>query len=251
MSVPARTPLGASTIVRKWYLDVNTGSIASPVWTPVRGLMSFTPNVTPTLQDDSDFDSGGYRSQAVTAIAWDASFDLSRKVNSTAPTTYDAGQEFLRTTSVTQGVQNSVQVRFYEMSPSGPRVEAYQGLASVTWSPKGGAMDAVDEVSVTLTGQGQRTAITHPDSLTPVPVIYALSPATAGVAGGAEIEIQGEYFTGATLVKVGATTVASANWQLINDGLIVFDAPAETAGTYAVTVTTPNGLSAGSNLVYS
>lgn len=250
MAVPTRTPLGASTIVRKWYLDVNTGTIASPVWVAVGGMLDFTPNITPTLQDDSDFDGGGYKSSTSTALSWDAQGTVSRKTIPGSPTVYDAGQEFLRTTSVTMGVQNSIQVRFYEMTPGGPRVEAYQGLAAVTWTPKGGSMDALDEAGFVLTGQGQRTSITHPDT-TVVPAISALSPNTAGTAGGAQIQIKGSYFTGATAVKVNAVVVSASNWTLINDGLIIMTAPAETAGPYPVTVITPGGTSAGVTLTYS
>ncbi|HET6915296.1 MAG TPA: IPT/TIG domain-containing protein [Acidimicrobiales bacterium] len=251
MTATTRTPLGASTLVRKWYLDVNTGTAANPVWTGVFGMLNFTPSLNPTLQDDSDFDSQGYKSSTVTALDWGCSLTVSRKTQVNAPTVYDPGQEKLRTTSLLQGVQNSVQVRFYEMSPGGPRVEAYMGNAAVSWSPSGGAMDALDEVAVTLTGQGQRQSITHPDSTANAPVINALSPSSTGVAGGAEVEIQGAYFTGATAVKVNGTALAAANWVVVNDGLIVFNAPAETAGAYPVVVTTPNGTSASVNLTYA
>ncbi|HET6915574.1 MAG TPA: IPT/TIG domain-containing protein [Acidimicrobiales bacterium] len=251
MTATTRTPLGASTLVRKWYLDVNTGTTASPVWTGVFGVLNFTPSLNPTLQDDSDFDSQGYKSSTVTALDWGCSLTVSRKTQVNAPTVYDPGQEKLRTTSLLQGVQNSVQIRFYEMAPGGPRVEAYMGNAAVSWSPSGGAMDALDEVAVTLTGQGQRQSITHPDSTANAPVINALSPSSTGVAGGADIEIQGAYLTGATAVKVNGTALAAANWVVVNDGLIVFTAPAETAGAYPVVVTTPNGTSASVNLTYA
>jgi hypothetical protein len=251
MTATTRTPLGASTNVRKWYLDVNTGTVESPVWTGVFGMLNFTPTLNPTLQDDSDFDSGGYKSSTVTALEWGASLTVSRKVQVDAPTAYDPGQEKLRTTSLLQGTQNSVQIRFYEMQPNGPRVEAYSGNAAVSWSPSGGAMDALDEVAVTLTGQGQRLSITHPDSTADVPVIYSLSPASTGVAGGGQIQVAGAYFTGATALKVNGTNVAAANWSVINDGLIVFTAPAQTAGAYPVVVTTPAGTSASVNLTYA
>lgn len=251
MTATTRTPLGASTLVRKWYLDVNTGTVANPEWTGVFGMVNFTPTLNPTLQDDSDFDSEGYKSSTVTALEWGASLTVSRKTQANAPTVYDPGQEKLRTTSLLQGVQNSVQVRYYEMSPGGPRVEAYSGNAAVSWSPSGGAMDALDEVAVTLTGQGQRQSIDHPDSGANVPAISALVPSSTGVAGGAEIEVQGSYFTGATALKVAGTNVAAANWVVVNDGLIVFTAPAQTAGAYPVIVTTPAGSSAPVNLTYA
>lgn len=251
MSVPARTPLGASTLVRKWYLDVNTGTELSPTWTGVFGLTNFQPTFNPTLQDDSDFDSGGYKSSTVTALEWGATLTVARKTVETAPTTYDPGQEKLRAISALQGIQNRVQVRFYEMSPGGPRVEAYQGWAAVTWSPSGGAMDALDQVSVTLTGQGQRTAITHPDGASDVPVISGFLPSTVAVAGNDQVELEGSYLSGATAVSVGGTPLPATDWDVISDGLIVFVSPAHSAGAVPVTVTTPGGVSAAANLTYA
>jgi hypothetical protein len=154
--------LGASTLNRKWALDVNTGTTATPVWTPVRGRTEFQPAVEPTLQDDSDFDSEGFKSQVVTALAWSLAFKVARKTQANDATSYDQGQEKLREAAEEMGVANSVHVRWYEVTPGGPRVEAYEGKAAVSWSEDGGGMDALNMVSVTLTGQGKRTPITHP-----------------------------------------------------------------------------------------
>lgn len=250
MAVTTKTPLGASTLVRKWYLDVNTGSIASPVWVPVLGMLNFTPNLDPTLQDDSDFDGGGYKSSTVTALSWSAAGTVSRKTQALAPTVYDPGQEFLRVTSLTQGVANSINVRLYEYSAGGPTTEAYSGQAAVSWSPKGGAMDALETADFTLTGQGPRASITHPaGSITPV--ISSLVPNTAGTAGGNQIQIRGSYFTNATAVTINSVALAAANWTVINDGLIIATASAQTAGSKTVSVTTPGGTSATANLTYS
>lgn len=250
MSVPARTPLGAATTVRKWYLDVNTGTDTAPVWTGVFGIMNFQPSFTPTQQDDSDFDSGGYKSTTVTALQWGVSLTLVRKAQADAPTAYDPGQEKLRAVSNNMGTSNRVQIRFYEMEPNGPRVEAYQGHAAVTWSPSGGAMDALDEVAVTLDGQGQRLAIAHPDASSDTPVITGLSPST-GVSAGEEIEISGSYLGGATAVTVAGTPLASTAWDQVSDGEIVFVAPSHASGPATVTVTTGGGTSASVNLTYA
>ncbi len=163
MPAPARVPLGGSTLKRKWYLDVNTGTVATPTWTSVNGITSFNTGLDATLQDDSDFDSGGYRSQTKTAEQWSLSATLARKVATSSATAYDAGQEYLRTKSDSMGPANTAQVRWYEMTPGGPRVEAYSGFAAVSWSPDEGGMDALETVTVTLTGQGRRTPIAHPD----------------------------------------------------------------------------------------
>ena len=163
MPATTKTALGASTLVRKWYLDVNAATHASPEWTAVNGLTEFKPAIEHTLQDDADFDSEGYKSSTVTAIAWSIEAKVARKVTVADPTAYDTGQEILRAASDELGPANTVEIRWYEMEEEGPREEAYQGYAAVSWSPDGGAMDALEVVSVKLTGQGQRSAITHPD----------------------------------------------------------------------------------------
>lgn len=163
MPATTKVPLGASTTTRKWFFDVNTGTVAVPVWTGVFGVTEFKPALEPTLQDDSDYDSEGFKSQTKTAEEWSVEAKVARKVTVADATAYDPGQEFLRLKSVGKfGVANSVQIRYYEMEPGGPRIEAYKGSGAVTWSPEGGAMDELDMVSLTITGQGKLEAITHP-----------------------------------------------------------------------------------------
>lgn len=164
MTVPVRTPLGTSTLNRKWYVDVSE-TTGTPTYIPVMGMTEFQFNVEGTLQDDSDFDSEGFRSQVKTAEGWSLTMTVARKTQTGTPTAYDPGQELLRDKSFgTMGVANSVLVRFYEMEEDGPREEAYSGRAAVSWSPNGGGMDATSTVGVTLTGQGRLTAIAHPDA---------------------------------------------------------------------------------------
>ena len=139
--------------------------VTGPVWTGVFGITDFKPTQDDTLQDDSDFDSAGFGSQTKTAEKWALEFKVKRAVRAATATAYDPGQEVLRVKAQGKmGPANSVRVRFYEMEPAGPRVEAYQGQAAVSWAPEGGSMEALDMVSVKLTGQGARTAITHPDA---------------------------------------------------------------------------------------
>lgn len=163
MPATTKVPLGASTTVRKWYLDVNTGTFASPTWVGVFGMTEFKPGIEPTLQDDSDMDGGGYKSQTKTAEAWSCEFKVKRAVTTASSTAYDPGQEVVRLRAIGKfGPANSIDIRYYEMEPSGPRIEAYRGNAAVSWSPDGGQMDAIDFVSVVLTGQGALSPITHP-----------------------------------------------------------------------------------------
>lgn len=250
MPVPARSPLGASTLNRKWFLDVNIGTISVPEWIGVFGMLDFKPVYTPTLQDDSDFDSEGAKSKTVTAYEWGVDAKLSRKVVEGAPTTYDPGQEFLRLAGAQQGEGNSVPIRFYEMSPDGPRVEAYAGNVAVSWSPDGGAMDALDSVALTGSGQGKRTAITHPgEAAISAPVIDSITPGTDAAAGGELVTITGSGFTGATAVTFGA--VEAADFNVVSPFQIAAIVPAQVAGTVAVTVTTPAGTSPSVDFIYT
>lgn len=245
MTATAKVKLGPSTLVRKWYLDVNTGTEEAPVWAGVFGMLEFKAPKEPTLEDDSDFDSG-WKSKVVTALEWAIEMKVARKVDASTPTIYDVGQEALRTASDEVGPSNRVQVRWYEMTEDGPRVEAYIGFAAVTWTPDGGAMDAKETVSVTLSGQGEREAITHPDgAAASVPSIARLTPYTDVEAGGAIVQIAGNGFVG-TVVDGVLFGAEEAVFVVMSDNLIVATAPAQSAGTVNVTVENAVGVSISS-----
>jgi len=159
-----RTALAASTLNSKWWLDVNSASYDTPTWVPVAGIMEFKPNKEATLQDDSDFDGGGWKSSVATALAWTIELKLKRAPTVASATAYNAGQEALRTASDLLGSAGRVDVSWYEITASGPKTEAYRGYATVSWSDDGGGMDATSTVTCTLTGQGARTTFTHPDA---------------------------------------------------------------------------------------
>lgn len=161
----ARKQMGATTLNCKWFFDIDTANSATaPVWVGVFGLQEFKPGVEGTSQDSSDFASSWKGSQK-TALAWKVEGKLKRAVTDTSPTAYDPGQEALRAKSTLTGVQARCHIRFYEMEPGGPRVEAYEGWGTVDWSDDGGAMDALSTVSFTVNGDGERTPVTHPDTI--------------------------------------------------------------------------------------
>lgn len=164
MAATTKVPLGASTTNRKWYLDVNTGTALLPTWTGVFGCTDLNFPLDNTLEDDSDYDSEGYGSQTKTGSQWSATGTVARKVTAADPEAYDPGQEAIRLAAEENGVDNSLHVRWYEMEPGGPRVEAYEGHAAATWSPNGGSPTALSTAGFTLNGQGKRTPITHPDA---------------------------------------------------------------------------------------
>ncbi len=165
MAATTKVPLGASTTNRKWYVDLDTSATSTPSWAALAGITELTPGVEGSLQDDSDFDGEGWGSQVNTLNAWTVEGKVRRGVMAgSTPPVYDPAQEILRLAAAETGVDNVVHVRWYEMEPGGPRVEAYEGYAAVTWSEDGGGVDAISIVSFTLTGRGKRESITHPAS---------------------------------------------------------------------------------------
>lgn len=159
-SIP-RVALGATTLNRKWFLDVDTSTTSTPTWVGVFGVTEFKPGTDTTTQDTSDFASA-WKGNQNTALAWKIEGKVKRATTAASALAYDPGQEALRAKAVQVGVAGRVHVRWYEMEPSGPRVEAYEGYGTVTWSEDGGGMDAISTVSFTINGDGEREEITHP-----------------------------------------------------------------------------------------
>ena len=245
MAVTTKVALGADTLNRKWYIDVNDGTHAVPDWVGVFGVTEFTPFTNATKQDDSDFDGNGYKSSAVTALEWGVNLKVSRKTQVADATSYDAGQEILRAAAYEMLGDNRVEIRFYEYKgeAGGPEVEAYQGYAGVEWNPDGGGMDALSTVSIVLSGQGELEAITHP-STAAVPTVTSVAPDTGPTAGGELITIRGTGFAGAIAenpILFGA--VAAEEYVVVNDNTIYAVAPAGGAGLVAVSVENATGVS--------
>jgi hypothetical protein len=153
------TPVLVSATASKFILKVDS-SVAQDgsSFIPVRGMVDFKPSVATTTQDDSDYDSGVWGSDAKTQLKWSNVCKLSRK----RATGYveDPGQKVLRLAHDQVGAAGTVLVQWYDRNGHGS--EAYQGSALVQWDDDGGATSALSTVSVTLMGQGVRTPIVNP-----------------------------------------------------------------------------------------
>lgn len=155
---PTGTEQLVSTLARKWVLEVNTGTDVSPTWTRVRAIGELKPTLESNLEDDSDYDSGGFASNVKTQMSWEIEVKLLRKVGVTS-LNYDPGQEALRSKADQFGAAGTAHVRWYDRD-GGP--EAYVGYGSVSWEPEGGDSKDLDAVTVKITGNGKRTAIANP-----------------------------------------------------------------------------------------
>ena len=235
-----KTPLSASTAVGKWYLERNAGTHAAPSWVAVNGMTEFAPKLEPTAQEDRDADSGGYGSTTVTGLKWTLEAKFARKPTIADPTVYDPGQEALRTKAKAVGINNRDEVRWYEVTENGPIAEAYQAYVAVQYSEQGGAMDAIDEVALTLHAQGQPEAIEHPDYAAVVPTVLSIVPATDVEAGGAAAYITGHDFMvdgEDDVVSISFGAVDCPDYVTINDTLIAVVVP---AGTGSINVNVEN-----------
>lgn len=151
-------PLNVTALARKWRVDVNTGTTASPVWVQVRACTNVTPGLSATMQDSSDYDTDGWGADEKTMLKWNLTLAMLRK--KTDAGAYDAGQEALRAKSDQFGSAGLAHVRWYDRQVGSS--EAYSGFANVSWEPGGGGAGDLESVTVNLTGKGARTTIANP-----------------------------------------------------------------------------------------
>jgi hypothetical protein len=105
---------------------------------------------------------------------------------------------------------------------------------------------AAGTVHVTVTTYAGTSSTSAADQFTynaaPAPSVTAVGPSSGLASGGTVVTVTGAGFTGASAVSFGGT--AALTFSVVSDGAILATAPAGTAGTVDVVVTTPSGQSA-------
>ena len=144
------------------------------------------------------------------------------------------------------GLTGATAVKFGSVSATSFSISSATSI-SVT-SPAGSG-----SVDVTVTVAGGTSATSPADQFTyeTGPTVTAVSPMTALVAGGTTVTITGTNFTGVDGVSFGST--AAASYSFNSSTAITAMAPAGSAGTVDVTVTTPSatsGTSAADGFTY-
>ena len=230
--------MGSTALARRYRMQVNTGTTASPVWTTITGLTDFKPGISPQMQDDSDYETDGWASSEKTAQGWKIEATILLKDDGSG--TFNAGVEKMRTAAIQFGDASRVEVRYFDKDG---KAEAYQGTALVEWERASTGNTDLDGAKVTLTGRGALTAITNPITLDALadPAVTSVNPNTGPAAGGTLVTINGINFAGATAVTFGGT--AATSFRVISPSVISAVTPAKAAGVADVVVTTPNGTS--------
>ncbi|MFZ9882753.1 MAG: SUMF1/EgtB/PvdO family nonheme iron enzyme, partial [Phycisphaerales bacterium] len=93
--------------------------------------------------------------------------------------------------------------------------------------------------TVSLTTPGGITDLSNGFTYVAAPTVTSITPDSGATTGGAAVTIAGTGFTGATGVSIGG--VAATSVVVVNATTITANAPALSAGVYAVAVTTPFG----------
>jgi RHS repeat-associated protein len=101
-------------------------------------------------------------------------------------------------------------------------------------------------VDVTVTTPGGPSAASPADqfSYASVPAVTSISAAAGPVSGGTSVTITGTGFTSVSAVSFGS--VPAASYTVVSGTQIMATSPAQSAGTFDVTVATPGGVSATS-----
>jgi hypothetical protein len=106
--------------------------------------------------------------------------------------------------------------------------------------------EAAATVDVRVTTYAGTSATSSSDHFTynaaPAPTVSGITPASGPSSGGTVVVITGSNFTGATAVSFG--TIAATSFTINSDSSITAVAPAQTAATVDVTVTTYSATSA-------
>jgi hypothetical protein len=101
-------------------------------------------------------------------------------------------------------------------------------------------------IDITVTTYAATSATGSADQFTynsaGTPSVTQITPTEGSTAGGVVVTVLGSGFTGASGVSFGGT--AATAYTVVSDGIILATAPAESAGTVDITVTTPSGTSA-------
>ena len=142
-----------STLARDWAVQVNTGTKGASKWVFVRGLSQFAPQTSPTMQDDSDIDNEGYKSQIATALEMTFKGEGKRKGEKSGEKfTQDPGQAALRETGRKMGLDNVIKARCWRTDGVD---EGFESYFSVQWEDNAGGNEDLDSFSFTLMSRGK------------------------------------------------------------------------------------------------
>ena len=219
-------------LARGYRIEVSADGATN--WLRVGGLNDLNPNISPNKVDSSNYESDGWAASEITMQNWSVALKANRQADGGVE---DAGIALLRSCVGKFGDAARVYTRWYRTDGLD---EAWQGRAIVELTPSKTGVADLNELSITLSGDGVLTPIANPYAPASAPSISSATPSGASV--GQQVTIKGTGFTGTvatTGVKFGATNATS--WVVVSDQVIVAVVPTGTAGAANIVVTNATG----------
>lgn len=140
-------------LARNWKIEVDTSGTATPTWTKVGGVNTFTLSNDKTDTDTTDFDSGGFDEHMVAGRSNAISFEGFFLEDATG--VRDAGQAYIETKAEAVGPGAMAKLRI--TSPGG-KAKQYNGSFSV--GDVGGGNNDSTSWGANFTVSGKPTAVT-------------------------------------------------------------------------------------------
>lgn len=162
-TLPTGASLGKSF---EYGIDVNTGTVEAPVWTPVRRISNFVPSPTAVTQDSQTYDDFGAPNADVSGWAWTLAFSV--LVNRVAVTGLvpELKALFGRQVPEAKGTAATIMVRWYHKPEDDLLIDpddAFEGTATVGIVRANAGPEGTNEQwNVTLTGKGPHKSIENP-----------------------------------------------------------------------------------------
>lgn len=136
-------------LARDLDIEINTGTIGSPVWTPIGGLNSLTHSPSSTDAETTDFDSGGHSEhmKAERGESWTlAGFSL----EDVADGARDPGQAAVETLANALGLASLGQ---FKITSPGGNTATFMASAEVTRAGGGNNDPAAWQAVVRVSGE--------------------------------------------------------------------------------------------------
>jgi hypothetical protein len=197
----------------------------------VRGLSKFEPVTDPTMQDDSDIDSEGWKSELVTAQKLNINFEgLMKGEKSGGVVTPDPGAALLRAKGKDKGYDNIVKARYWRTDDLN---EAFEHFFAVKWTDVGGSNEDLQKFTGTLSGRGKPTAIAKPQAPETATSIL-VNPTAISLDDGEVFQLQVEDNNGINrTAEASFVSGTPATATVSSSGLVT----AVAAGTSTITAT--------------
>lgn len=128
-------------LARDLLIDINTGSIATPTWTPILGLTSLTHAPSTERADAGGFDTGGRKAHMVAERGDTWTLEGHKKVDPTDGAG-DAGQEAVETLALAIGTAAEGQFR---LTVPGTGADSYTFMATADATLPGGGTNDLAE----------------------------------------------------------------------------------------------------------